>query len=353
MFLTLAFVATLASTRWTACGLWNCSCQGFSDTFGTRAWHWGSATTNKAAKMWWLRNRCDTLPTLPPQGTVFSWPNSADRAYSTLVLANGYSRDTLERLTVLLSSLSDSGTREPVFVMTDAVPGGTCHTEVSHLSGMFGASVVLVPMIVGPKDPYGYFTKLNMFRAPVRRLVFLDVDTIVLKNIDGLFETPGVGSRGCCGPRWAAVLDRGDACPSAGTSQRWLRYCRNNLAREFNTGVVVLAPSNTTFQQMMTVVKHHPFVVSDNTDQGFLNSFFQRDVIELPRLYNTIALLEQYEPGFSVDRVCVLHYAGHHKPLLSTSTHPGRNLTTSIYKHYAKKHTGHIRDAVATHASSG
>ena len=51
---------TTATPSTTTCWEWRCTCQGYSDAFGTYRYHWGLA--NDTIRSWWLENRCDTRP---------------------------------------------------------------------------------------------------------------------------------------------------------------------------------------------------------------------------------------------------------------------------------------------------
>jgi len=45
------------------CLAWDCTCQGFSDTFDTWPWHWGTAKNQPSAvKAWWMDHKCETKP---------------------------------------------------------------------------------------------------------------------------------------------------------------------------------------------------------------------------------------------------------------------------------------------------
>jgi glycogenin glucosyltransferase len=88
------------------------------------------------------------------------------------------------------------------------------------------------------------FTKLRAFNlTEFSKVVLLDADTIAIQNIDELFERPGP----------AAAPD-------------FL------LPDHFNSGVMVVDPSEDTFNRMMEQL----FVSGsyDGGDQGFLNSFY-------------------------------------------------------------------------------
>jgi hypothetical protein len=47
------FPTTVKSTAIASCRHWMCSCQGYSDTFGTYPSHWGSASRGDA-RSWWI-----------------------------------------------------------------------------------------------------------------------------------------------------------------------------------------------------------------------------------------------------------------------------------------------------------
>jgi hypothetical protein len=87
------------------------------------------------------------------------------------------------------------------------------------------------------------FTKLRVFALEeVEKVVFLDADTIVLQNVDELFERPA----------FAAAPDF-------------------FLPDRFNSGVMVIEPSQALFARMSDTL----FSCSsyDGGDQGFLNTF--------------------------------------------------------------------------------
>jgi alpha-N-acetylglucosamine transferase len=88
------------------------------------------------------------------------------------------------------------------------------------------------------------FTKLRAWSATeFDKLVCLDADTIVLQNIDELFERPGI----------AAAPD-------------FL------LPDRFNSGVMVIEPSQATLDRMLDALFSSGSY--DGGDQGFLNTFY-------------------------------------------------------------------------------
>lgn len=116
-----------------------------------------------------------------------------------------------------------------------------------------GWKVKRVPTVMnpgrGPQDGKGYpdkfyavYTKLYIFQmTEYRKVVFLDADIMVIRNMDSLFSCPGF-------------------CASLRHSER------------FNSGVMSLEPSKETFEDMMKKIKEMPSYTGG--DQGFLNSYF-------------------------------------------------------------------------------
>ncbi|KAJ0981524.1 hypothetical protein J5N97_009779 [Dioscorea zingiberensis] len=90
-------------------------------------------------------------------------------------------------------------------------------------------------------NKYNY-SKLRLWQlTDYRKLIFVDSDVLVLRNLDILFSFPEMSAAG-------------------------------NDAHIFNSGVMVIEPSNCTFNRLMEQIKE---VVSYNGgDQGFLNEAF-------------------------------------------------------------------------------
>ena len=89
------------------------------------------------------------------------------------------------------------------------------------------------------------FTKLRAWElTDFDKVVFLDADTLVLQNIDELFDRPEIA-----------------AAPDFFMSDR------------FNSGVMVLTPSTETFEKMVKTLASSASY--DGGDQGFLNNYFE------------------------------------------------------------------------------
>ena len=151
--------------------------------------------------------------------------------------------------------------------------------------------VIDVPEIQNPNAGQRYqqrfqhtYSKLNVFRLEfLDRVVYLDSDTVVRKNIDDLFAGEG----------FAAAPDSGFDRASSD---------------EFNSGVFAFEPSSELFTRMLDALAGTPS--RDGGDQGFLNSFLP----EWQRLgseYNTTKRVFAHHPALYTDQdVKVLHYVG-------------------------------------------
>ncbi|KAM7251356.1 hypothetical protein ACFE04_023239 [Oxalis oulophora] len=103
-------------------------------------------------------------------------------------------------------------------------------------------SLLANPNEVRPKRFWGVYTKLKIFNMTnYNKVVYLDADTIVVKNIEDLFKCR--------------------------------KFCANlKHSERLNSGVMVVEPSKTLFNDMMTKVKTLPSYTGG--DQGFLNSYY-------------------------------------------------------------------------------
>ncbi len=134
------------------------------------------------------------------------------------------------------------------------------------------------------------FAKLRAWQlTEFDKVVLLDADTLVLQNIDELFLRP----------YFAAAPD-------------FL------MPDRFNSGVMVLDPSEETFARMVEVLDKAP--TYDGGDQGFLNTFFadwfaMPVAHRLPAGYNLMHFILQFLRGHpvlqrSLEREAkVIHYA--------------------------------------------
>jgi alpha-N-acetylglucosamine transferase len=171
----------------------------------------------------------------------------ATEAFCTLVTSDDYGLGAI----VLAHSLRDVGTtKELICMYTDKVTG----LMVSRLREVFGEMIHVAPTLsksldnlklLGRPDLIETFTKINVWNlTQYEKIVFLDADTIVKKNVDDLFSVNAEFS----------------ACPDIGWPD-----C-------FNSGVFVLKPSKETYSGLLKAADTTGSF--DGGDQGLLNDFF-------------------------------------------------------------------------------
>lgn len=143
------------------------------------------------------------------------------------------------------------------------------------------------------------------------KCVFLDADTIVIQNIDDLFQREELS-----------------AAPDVGWPD-----C-------FNSGVFVFRPSLETYNALLTFAKTYGSF--DGGDQGLLNDYFSwwstRDISNhLPFIYNMVSnVCYSYAPAykrFGAD-VKIIHFLGALKPwhhYYNTTTRKVRLTETATY----------------------
>ena len=166
-------------------------------------------------------------------------------AYTT-ILCNG--EGYLPGVEALGSSLKASGTHEPMVLMVTPevrpvtrdrlTEQGWTVREVQPIANPNASTQQMLPRFGAA------YTKLRAWElVDFDRVVFLDADTIVLKNVDDLFARPEI----------AAAPDF-------------------FLPDRFSSGVMVLEPSLAKFDRMVRSLAEAQSY--DGGDQGFLNLFF-------------------------------------------------------------------------------
>ncbi|XP_073241722.1 glycogenin-1-like [Porites lutea] len=132
------------------------------------------------------------------------------------------------------------------------------------------------------------FTKLNIWTlTSYTKIVYLDTDVLVLKNIDDLFQRDEL---------------------SAGPEDLWPDV--------FNSGVLVIEPSMATFTRLIKEAKSKPSW--DGTDQGLLNDVYGNSwrtvpIRRLPYTYNmAYSTFKIYRSAYDryKDEVKVVHFLG-------------------------------------------
>nr|GEV23810.1 inositol phosphorylceramide glucuronosyltransferase 1-like [Tanacetum cinerariifolium] len=218
-------------------------------------------------------------------------------AYVTLL----YGDEFVLGARVLGKSIRDTrSTKDMVVLVSDGVSDYA--KTLLQTEGWIVKTISLLenPNQVRPTRFWGVYTKLKIFNmTDYEKVVYLDADTIVVKNIDVLFK---------CG-----------------------KFCANlKHSERLNSGVMVVEPSEELFNDMVSKVT----TLNSYTggDQGFLNAYYagfpsarvfdpnispeeinSRPVAEMERLstlYNADVGLYMLANKWMVDEkdLCVIHY---------------------------------------------
>ncbi|XP_010024933.2 inositol phosphorylceramide glucuronosyltransferase 1 [Eucalyptus grandis] len=174
-----------------------------------------------------------------PAVAIGSRPSSLGEAYVTLL----YGDEFLLGVRVLGKSIRDTGTtKDMVVLVSDGVSD-----YAKKLLKADGWIVEKISLLANPnqKRParfWGVYTKLKIFNmTSYKKVVYLDADTIVVKSIEDLFKCE--------------------------------KFCANlKHSERLNSGVMVVEPSETLFNDMIGKVQTLPSYTGG--DQGFLNSYY-------------------------------------------------------------------------------
>uniref|UniRef100_A0A7C9A5D2 Hexosyltransferase n=1 Tax=Opuntia streptacantha TaxID=393608 RepID=A0A7C9A5D2_OPUST len=164
---------------------------------------------------------------------------ASKEAYVTLL----YGDEFVLGVRVLGKSIRDTGSKKDMVVLvSDGVSDYA--KDLLEADGWIVDKISLLenPNKIRPTRFWGVYTKLKIFNMTnYRKVVYLDADTIVIKNIDDLFK---------CG-----------------------KFCANlKHSERLNSGVLVVEPSEALFKDMMRQISTLPSYTGG--DQGFLNSYY-------------------------------------------------------------------------------
>ncbi|KAG7321534.1 hypothetical protein KOW79_014392 [Hemibagrus wyckioides] len=217
-----------------------------------------------------------------------------DQAFVTLATNDSYAKGamvlgvclrnhkTSRKLTVLIGDDVSQHCRSVL---------GQIFDEVCEVSVLDSGDATRLAMMKRPELGVT-FTKLHCWNLThYSKCVFMDADTLVLCNIDELFER-----------------DQLSAAPDPGWPD-----C-------FNSGVFVFQPSKETYAALLNACMQHGSF--DGGDQGVLNSYFSdwatADITKhLPFIYNLSSVsIYTYLPAFKQfgHNAKVIHFLGERKP---------------------------------------
>ena len=165
-----------------------------------------------------------------------------------------------------LNRVNTTARRLMLYIPEQVSPRGLC------VASSTGFTPHPVQRIAPPDDGHGVYyhfldqyTKLRLWEldeSGARGVVYLDADTLVLRNFDELFALPY--------PLAAA--------PDVYTNRKgfWLH---------FNAGVLFLRPSAARLRDFLGLLDRAPYARHE-AEQAFLNTFYAKDVLKLPYAYN-------------------------------------------------------------------
>ncbi|XP_052785097.1 glycogenin-1-like isoform X3 [Mya arenaria] len=217
-----------------------------------------------------------------------------EEAFVTLATNDTYSLGCL----VLGSSIRRVGTTRQLVVMITEDVSNPMRSQLAQIFDLIQEVNLLDsndPVnlgLLGRPDLNVTFTKLHCWRlTQFNKCVFLDADTLVLQNVDELFDRAELS-----------------AAPDAGWPD-----C-------FNSGVFVFEPSQDTYNSLLSFATSQGSF--DGGDQGLLNMYFKNWSTEdirkhLPFIYNVVSqAFYSYLPAFTQfkDTVRIVHFIGAVKP---------------------------------------
>ncbi|KAJ8328586.1 glycogenin glucosyltransferase [Batrachochytrium dendrobatidis] len=227
-------------------------------------------------------------------------------AYVSLLTTESYLPGAL----VLAASIRQTSTLYPLVIIVSQDHIG--HAAIQTLLTVYDKVIPVQQLLtnsngnlnlLGRPDLFATFTKLHLWNPdilPYSRIVFLDADTLVQRNIDCLFQYVEQES---------VVFA---AAPDAGWPD-----C-------FNSGVFVTKPCAVLFHQLLEYAANNTSF--DGGDQGLLNSFFSSWSCEspvnprtgrLPFTFNvTPSAFYSYLPAFHhySANISIVHFIGSTKP---------------------------------------
>eukprot|EP00727_Mastigamoeba_balamuthi_P013438 m51a1_g8717 putative glycogenin (337) ;mRNA; r:160553-161918 len=207
------------------------------------------------------------VPETVPEAALLSvWANTTyafDEAYVLLVLSDSYARLALG----LHAALQAAGSTRQVLVLAGSRVGPAA-VGAMQLSGM---AVKRIPPTPRHHNYRPFFkrwgellSKLEVFRVPVERVVFMDLDVVLRGNPDDLFNRTE---------------------PFVASQDNW--GCRVEKPGTVNSGVMFIRHNSSTYTGLWRTMARS---VVRNGDQELIEKYFKKQlgqVVTLPDSYST------------------------------------------------------------------
>ncbi len=245
----------------------------------------------------------------------------------------------LPGILVLNKSLEKVGTEIPLLLLLSSNISSRVRIilEKNNIKYKIITNDVNNPTNVNPAHRwYSTYSKLLAFnQTQFDKIIFLDADMLILRNIDDLFDMPHM-----------SAVDSGSMLP------------RKKELIHMNSGLIVIEPDNKLFKDMSEKIgkieKLEPEGTNERpkygSDQDFLNAYFfdwtKKTELHLDHKYNMIHYqLDEYNSCFNFTiedgprPISILHFASYIKPwtldekaLKELNTNPKKKLETDSLK---------------------
>ncbi|KZT05385.1 glycosyltransferase family 8 protein [Laetiporus sulphureus 93-53] len=222
--------------------------------------------------------------------TTFRAPDPTGNAIVTSLYTDSYAT-AIATLGHSLNRANSTASRILFYLPEKISPRALC---IATSTGFVARAI---PRIPPPRNGQGVFehfmdqySKLNIWTladAGIKGAVYLDADTLVLRNFDELFDLPY---------NFAAVPDV---------------YVDNpGFSLSFNAGVLFLRPSTAVFQDMLAKIGTASYNMHE-AEQSFLNHYYGAEAVRLPYAYNANLAIKKRAPELWADvkrQARIVHY---------------------------------------------
>jgi alpha-N-acetylglucosamine transferase len=228
----------------------------------------------------------------------------ADAAYAfaTLLFSDNYVPGAVT-LGAALSKMISRSSRSRRVDMVCMVTAGVSERARAVLIAAGWTHIVPVEQLDNPhqqqhsgmlrKEWKGTYTKLHAWELiSYRRVIFVDADMMVIGS--GMLETVN--------HHVLALFDNPELSMAP------------DCCDKYNSGLMVLQPSMSTFNAMILAAPKPDFISYDGGDQGFLNVFFENRISRIPSRFNAEQRTLDLNPhAWSVDDLFMIHFS-YYKP---------------------------------------
>ena len=230
------------------------------------------------------------------------------------------SDDFLPAIQVLLHTLAQTGPSYPLVMCV--MDGGVSDRALSTALQDIPPSLLVRVRRWAPVPPpegsahaprWGVnWSKLRLWQlTEYERVLYVDADTMVLHNLDDVFDATPLPPRAARSTAAGGKLPAGVAPLSvfAGTPD-WGKWTRPGSAK-MNAGVFLFSPSSATFSALLNASRDVAAYRSLEAEQGLLNAFFGARHCCLPHTLNAQKTLSVFYPDLlDMATVSVLHFTG-------------------------------------------